>query len=130
VFIHPFVDDADSGNPYGLYDGKPFLNWEYTSRFKETMEHYKNAILFHGHSHMLFDMQKQVKNANYSTALGFKSVHVPSTAVARTVNNGVLSNAEASLGYIVDVYSNHIVLKGYDFLNGSYVPIAQYCISI
>ena len=33
-----------------------------------------------------------------------------------------------SEGYVVDVYRNHIVLRGRDFAKGKFLPLAQYCI--
>ena len=93
------------------------------------MESYPNAILFHGHSHMEFENQMTVKNANYSTALGFKSIHIPSTAYTRNVSTGAITEStNGAQGYICDVYEKHIVLKGYDFQYEKEVPIAQYCI--
>jgi hypothetical protein len=77
---------------------------------------------------MRFENQESVSNANYSTAFGFKSVHNPSTAYCRDIRSGTMENVEIAQGYVVDVYENHIVLKGYDFTANSLVPIAQYCI--
>lgn len=134
VFIHPFVDANDSGNPHRLhkiplFDYASIIQDGYDKNtFANLMSNYPNAILFHGHSHMRFENQESVSNANYSTALGFKSVHVPSTAYCRDVRSGAMVNVEIAQGYIVDVYENHIVLKGYDFSSNKEVPIAQYCI--
>ena len=33
-----------------------------------------------------------------------------------------------SEGYIVDMYENHIVLRGRDFVKEKFLPIATYCI--
>lgn len=141
VFIHPYVDASDSGNPLGLHK-TPLFNYATVEKhgfdkntFANLMANYTNAILFHGHSHMRFENQENVSNANYSTALGFKSVHVPSTAYCRDVRNkdenGInkMENVEIAQGYIAEVYENHLVLKGYSFTDNVEVPIAQYCIS-
>lgn len=142
VFIHPYVDASDSGNPKGLHR-TPLFNYLTIdkhgydkSTFVEFMVNYPNAILFHGHSHMQFENQKLEKNANFSTALGFKSVHIPSTAYCREVVEKEvdgekvysMEGREIAQGYICDVYENHIVLKGYDFTENKDVPIAQYCV--
>lgn len=135
VFVHPFVDESDSGNPSGLH-GLPLFNNAVVSKhgydkntFSNLLASYPNVILFHGHSHMRFENQESVENANYSTALGFKSVHVPSTAYCRDIRSGAIVKQEIAQGYIVDVYEEHIVLKGYDFTANAIVPIAQYCIN-
>lgn len=140
VFIHPYVDTSDSGNPLGLHR-TPLFNSTNVSKhgfdkstFSNLLASYPNAILFHGHSHMRLENQEKVENANYSTALGFKSVHVPSTAYCRDVRNKdengnhKMENVEIAQGYVVDVYANHVVLKGYDFTANRLVSIAQYCI--
>ena len=132
VFIHPYVDKTDSGNPLGLHATPLFDYWGTTKKntFINLMASYPNAILFHGHSHMEFENQLTVKNANYSTALGFKSIHIPSTAYTRNVSTGaIVESTNGAQGYICDVYENYIVLKGYDFQYQKEVPIAQYCIA-
>ncbi|MBQ8232440.1 MAG: metallophosphoesterase family protein [Lachnospiraceae bacterium] len=135
VFIHPFIDASDSGNPLRLhaiplFDYASVTNDGYSkSTFANLMANYPNVIVFHGHSHMRFENQESVSNANYSTALGFKSAHVPSTAYCRDIRSGSIVKQEIAQGYIVDVYENNIVLKGYDFTANSLVPIAQYCIN-
>ena len=131
VFIHPYVDKTDSGNPLGLHATPLFDYWGTTKKnaFIDLMASYPNAILFHGHSHMEFENQLTVKNANYSNALGFKSIHIPSTAYTRNVSTGAIKEStNGAQGYICDVYEKHIVLKGYDFQYETEVPIAQYCI--
>lgn len=132
VFIHPYVSAQDSGDPLGLHSLPLFDYWGTTNKtaFISLLSHYKNTVLFHGHSHVHFETQQQQKNAIYSKALGFRSIHVPSTASGRKIINGSLGSKDAScsLGYLVEVYENCIVLKGYDFIGNSIVPIAQYCI--
>lgn len=136
VFIHPFVDESDSGNPLGLHREPIFQNptvgtFGYDkSTFIQLMARHPNAILLHGHSHMDFENQFVSKNANYSTALGYKSVHIPGMAYTRNVSTGdIVINTDGRQGYICDAYQNHIVLNGYDFAKNTIVPIAQYCIA-
>jgi len=129
VFIHPFVATRDSGNPLGLHHVPLFDTWAKKQTFINLLKVYPNAILFHGHSHMDFENQFVVKNANYSATLGFKSVHIPATAYTRNVSTGaIVQDPEGQQGYVCEVYENHIVLKGYDFQKNASVPIAQYCI--
>jgi hypothetical protein len=132
VFIHPYVDSSDSGNPLGLHR-TPLFNYTTVSKhgydkstFTNLMASYPNAILFHGHSHMKFENQEVVSHANYSTNLGFKSVHVPSTAYCRNVSTGAMVNEEIAQGYIVDVYDDCIVLNGMDLVNMKPVPLGTY----
>lgn len=127
IFVHPHLS---SGNPLGAYSSNPIFTWwgTKTTAFKNLLNHYKNTILFHGHSHTMFECQEVDSEANYSTKDGFKSVHVPSLGRPRIVVNGVLGdygNAD-SQGYIVDVYDDCIVLNGMDLINNEYIPLGIY----
>lgn len=137
VFTHVLPHEHGVGNPNNLYvtAGKPLL-W-YTNdggigqAFMSLLKHYKNTILFHGHSHTRFWLQELDKKANYSEANGYRSVHIPSLSVPRDPDGTNLSNMYAeSEGYIVDVYDNYIVLNGRDFAdtdeNGHELAIATY----
>lgn len=135
VFVHSFISENDSGNPLGQHSLPLFEYWGATNTkvFTDMMAHYKNTILFHGHSHVHFLAQEQVSHAIYSTNLGFRSVHVPSSANGRRLlDNGSGGytlegkNPEFSLGYYIEVYDNSIVLNGIDFMNNESVPIGTY----
>jgi hypothetical protein len=127
VFFHVFPW-GDSGNAHGLYPNDLFSGTQ-GNVFKSLMAHYKNVVLFHGHSHLKFYLQALDSKANYSNAFGFRSVHIPSLAVPRddTNGDGTVENIYAdSEGYVVDVYENGIHLRGRDFVKGEFLPIASY----
>lgn len=124
VFTHVLPHEHRVGNPNNLYvtAGKPLL-W-YTNdggigqAFISLLRHYKNTILFHGHSHTRFWLQELDEKANYSNADGYRSVHIPSLSVPRDPNGTKLTDVYAeSEGYIVDVYDDYIVLNGRDFID-------------
>ena len=99
--------------------------------FVSLLRHYKNVILFHGHSHLRYYLQEIDEKANYSEANGYKSVHVSSLAVPRDINsagNGYDTLYAESEGYIIDVYNNGIYLQGMNFLQQELIPIACYWI--
>lgn len=116
------------GDVLGLYPYSK-LNGTEGTVFKSLLKHYKNAIFVHGHSHMQFAMQQYGMTANYDNAFGIHSIHVPSCAVPRkpsedeTVYETYYAGSE---GYVVDVYENGIHLRGRDFVNGEFLPIASY----
>ena len=85
---------------------------------------HQNTILFHGHSHTVFESQELDESANYTEKNGFRSVHVPSLARPLIVNaDGTYYNDDAqSQGSIVDVYADCIVVNGWDFINNK--PVA------
>jgi hypothetical protein len=123
VFVHSVVDDNDSGTRFGYYHNMTFDWWgAKKTTFINMMQKYKNAMLFHGHTHVSFEAQTMVSNVIYSTALGFKSIHVPATAYVRMFDtvNQKFKEAESAEGYIVDVYDNYIVLNGYSFAKPDY----------
>lgn len=134
LFFHAPIDDAQHcGDALNVitYDGLG----DYKSRFINLLRHYKNAIYFHGHTHAMLEMQDYLQGlnpplpANYDFTDGIHSVHIPSLAISRDISNGTRVDVVAtSQGYLMDVYANHIVLKGRDFVKGEFIPIAHYCL--
>ena len=97
--------------------------------FENLMKHYKNVIFFHGHTHMTFYLQTRTNIANIDEIYGRYSIHIPSATYPRNVVNGEKNNLVAeSEGYLMEVYENHIVLRGRDFVDGVFIPVAQYCL--
>ena len=164
VFIHSFIDDdwsstddrtaedadgyilSDSGNPCGARGNAIFGWWEdhaqaTLNKFLSTMQNAKNAVLFHGHSHMKFESQEHDECANYTAKNGFKSVHIPSLGSPRTlipngagVYDGSWTTNKGSDGYtepdsqcyVVDVYDDCVVLKGMDMASGRQLVVGTY----
>ena len=137
VFVHSHIDDnveggvEDSGNPAFARENSIFGYWgsAKTANFINLMKRYPNAILFHGHTHMMFEAQEFDKDANFSEENGFKSVHVPSSGAPRRLidEDGTWEAANSeSQGYIVDVYDECIVLNGMDFIGNTPVPLGTY----
>lgn len=129
VFEHTFPWGG-AGNALGAYKD----NW-WTGNtcvlFENLMRHYKNVVLFHGHSHLKFSLQEADKTANYSSSKGYRSIHIPSISVPRDIVDSSLSVLYAeSEGYIVDVYDDYIILNGRDFIDndkdGNWIGIATY----
>lgn len=121
VFIHPWMTN-DSGNPLSAVTNNVFTMWQNNTGnrnleavFKNLMAHYKNAVLFHGHSHMKFENQVLDECANYTEKNGFKSIHIPSSSRPRVVDlgtNKAIENDADSQCYLVDVYDDYIILNG------------------
>lgn len=126
VFIHPYIEE-DSGDAKDVRENSIFDSWDAakTGAFMNLMRHYKNAVLFHGHSHMKLICQELDTCANYTEKNGFRSVHVPSSATPRDVDTVKLESVNdnyASEGYVVDVYDDCIVLNGTNFISGELIP--------
>ena len=128
VFQHLFPW-GKSGDPLELYSSDS-LSGDQGKVLYSLMEHYTNAIWFHGHSHHIFESQSLHDKANYDYDFGSHSIHIPSIALPVNIASGErVTITEGSQGYIVDVYDNHIVLRGRDFSTGKFLPIATYCLN-
>ena len=132
--VYPYEDKVGDANRY--YNGKYWRTQDggIGQAFIELLKHYKNTILFHGHSHLRLYLQEIDKLANYSSSVGYRSVHIPSLSVPRDLVNGSTNYVYAeSEGYVVDVYDNYIILNGRDFIDNDkdrhIIPIATYKIN-
>lgn len=116
VFIHPYLTD-DSGNPLGIHptpiEPAPYVH----NIIVNAIKNHGRAVLFHGHAHFMPSMQELDETCNYTEKNGFPSVHVPSLGWASYINeaNEMVKNTNEGFGYLVDVYDNCIVLRGWDF---------------
>ena len=135
VFIHEVPSAHGVGNPnnlYGLHSSASAV-WNPNDgglgqAIINLLAHYKNSVLFHGHSHTRFDLQTLDPKANYGEVVladgrSYKSIHIPSLAVPRDIDaDGSPKPLEdlyaESEGYIVEVHDNYIVLNGRDFVGG------------
>ena len=132
VFNHVYPWNEGVGDANRLYNGKYWITDDggVGQAFYELITHYKNVVLFHGHSHLRLYLQKLDKKANYAD-VGYRSIHIPSISVPRDRTDSGTSYIYAeSEGYIVDVYDDYIILNGRDFIDndndGNILPIATY----
>lgn len=139
LFVHPPIDDSQHCG-----DALNVITWDgigsYKTVFVKLLSHYRNVTWFHGHTHAMLEMQNYLQGlypplpANYDFMDGVHSVHIPSTSVSRNISSGERVDVDAtSQGYLMDVYENHIVLRGIDFTKigtaeGELIPIAHYCL--
>lgn len=129
VFEHcPRFDGSGLPYPDATEPTGNLLSYPEGLVFQSLMEHYKNVIWFHGHTHSKFHCQADCAYANYDRMFGCHSVHIPSGQSTKYYNGSWVTEDENSEGYVVDVYKNHIVLRGRDFANERFLPIATYCI--
>ena len=134
VFTHLFFPDR-AGNMNDVYPTSNWLGGVQLEKMEKLCKNYVNAIWFSGHSHWKWNLQKFQENANiYRTMLSNKNypeagwcVHVPSCAqpIDSDGTTRVGMNYESE-GAVVDVYENYVDIRGIDFKNGKYLPIATY----
>ncbi len=127
VFQHIPTKEG-SGDALSLLSTCKLSDYKTSVAFKNLMSHYQNAIHFHGHTHMGFELQQYSDSANYDNVFNSHSVHIPSLSVPRGLNEsgGLKTMFDKSEGYVVDVFENGIYLRGRDFVNNQAMPIAQY----
>lgn len=133
AYANGVCSDSSSGAVVGwpLPTGNLLNQTTAGSVFVSLISHYHNVIWIHGHSHMEFQYQADCSHVNYDNKFGCHSIHIPSLAEGRELNaegTGYIFTTAESSGYVVDVYENHIVLRGRDFVADKFVPIATYCI--
>lgn len=126
VFQHMMrLDGCGDAHDKYAWDG---LNNTNGKVFLSLMEHYKNVLWFHGHSHTKFNLQAEIPSdiANYDRLFGCHSIHIPSLSAPRDREAiGIYAESE---GYIVDVYTDGIHLRGLNFITNEFIPIASYWI--
>ena len=139
VFIHPYISD-DSGNTQNAHEIVLLTkDSSVTRRLMSALAGHGRAVLFHGHSHFDPIMQEVDPSTNYTHHNGFHSVHVSSVASsARLVDGERIERTKESIGYLVDVFADCIVLRGRNFgvvqngvLTGAaWSPIATFRIDV
>lgn len=130
--VFPSNSNKSCGNAYNLYGTEPMWGGTDGVVFESLLRHYSNVILIHGHSHIVYELQTKTEEypANYDDYFGCHSIHLPSITQLRKKDSdgNSFKTVEGSQGCIIDVYENHIVLRGRDFMNEKFLPIATYCL--
>lgn len=138
LFEHVFIEPTGNINGLYPYDSMGNVEGQPGKIFRNLMAKYRNVILFTGHSHLEFILQRLGDNANCSerTDSLCHRVHIPSCAKPRSndvstedVNKNTYTNYGSSEGYVMDVYQDYIILKGINFVDNKYLPLAQYRIN-
>ena len=133
LFEHVFV--GGTGNIYGLYDGVGMNTGGNAGVFRKLMATYRNVILFTGHSHLDFNLQRLGEHANAAVRSDdlCHRVHIPSASKPRRndestedISDNTYKYNAGGLGYLVDVYDDFIILKGVDIIKDKILPYATY----
>ena len=128
LFLHLYPRDG-SGDALDLDLEGDMLSNTQGEVFYSLISHYPNVIYFHGHSHESLRLQAENGMNNYDDIFGCHSIHIPSVTYPKYLVDGKLvTEFDASEGYVVDVYENNVVLRGRDFVTGKFMPIATYCL--
>jgi len=134
----------------GSYGGGCFEEGDYMDkRFTQIYAEYPNVMAFFGHTHKGFNWQlaQYVKATTYSDAMnanvseiegGATYVHIPSLTEPtyyyyNEETGAAASSSDAnhlSEAYIVDVYDDCVVLRGYDFMTDEFISYANYIVEM
>ena len=135
VFLHEHLFFGETGNIYNLYSGSGMGDSGNAGEFKKLMSMYRNVILFTGHSHLDFSLQRLGDHANISqrTDTLCHRVHIPSASRPRynaintpDIKENTYTYGLGAQGYLIDVYEDFIILKGRDFTKEKNLPYATY----
>lgn len=126
--VPPYIDYF--ANPNYTYGANIWGSRADRVRFLSLMEHYKNVIWFSGHTHMKYNLQEIDANCNvYQYNNASRWVHIASLTVPRDIQDGTGYDMYAqSEGAVVDVYTNYIIIRCRNFVDGKFIGLAQYLI--
>ena len=121
LFFHlPLIDTFDftSSNTSSMNDAKAGYKSNY--RMGQLLRNNKNIVWFSGHTHYDLALEDTYENLNvYQYDNSATMIHCASGSYTRLPSGDSYINVEeGSQGYIVDVYTDKIVLKGIDFTIG------------
>lgn len=115
LFLHYYCDPVGDANNL---DNDDLGTTGQALTFRNLMKTYKdNVIYFSGHSHLTYEMEKLVVNANFNNATDTMPIriHISSTGRPRILQDGTITNEYVgSECAIMEVYSNYVIIKGYD----------------
>lgn len=136
AYVDDVYKDYVSGNTYGNYL-KPLWGSatgnNRTLTFESLMAHFTNCIWFHGHTHLIAELNEVSDIANVDRFFGDKydannpdasagntkwswSVHLPSVTEPRTVVDGERVELPGrSQGALMEVYRRKVVIRYIDF---------------
>lgn len=127
LFLHYYCDPVGDANNL---DNDELGTSGQAETFRNLMSTYKdNVVYFSGHSHLTYEMGKLVSTANMSLATSTMPirVHIPSTGRPRILKDGSITDEYVgSECVIMNVYSNYIVITGYDLSTTVPSVIAKY----
>ena len=111
IFHEPIPDTC--GNPNNLYWSPMSLSNSNCSSFASAVKADPKLIFMHGHTHFLFNLESKYSNANYYHKSGeCYHIHTPSCARPRDTATSTIYNKGE--GYLVEVYADKVVFRGFD----------------
>lgn len=125
VFLHQPLKDTVSGS---LVSVDPSVQvWHgvlQDAALRALLDRYPNVVLFTGHTHWQFESLQPFLPGNGKAA---NYLNAASVAYLWTDAN---TERAGSQGYFVEVYADHVLVRGRDFIGAQWVSPAQFLLSI
>ena len=118
VFLHQPLYNTVSGS-------LPGQNWHGVDRdaeIREIFKQYPQVIFFTGHTHWELDAKSAMYTGNGTDANMFNDASVGYLWTDEDTGK------EGSQGYYVEVYAHKVLVRGRDFVNGKWIPAAQFIV--
>lgn len=126
---------------YGYSGLKPGQTYGFASNSTESstiagyMSSIENLVIFSGHSHQPFNVEKldakynNIKfyeiNAHNSATIGMPSIGLP-----RNLDLSYITDTDPIEGMVVDVFEKGVIFRGYDFVNNDYMDEYTYYLQV
>ncbi len=119
LFIHQGISNTVSGTFSGQWMYHHVVN---EAELKAVLDRYPSVIFISGHSHMNLDARI---TAQSGLASGLSYINDSSTAYLTVRDSDVYTGADdgaGSQGMYVEIYRDHLVLNGRDFVTKEWIP--------
>jgi 3',5'-cyclic-AMP phosphodiesterase len=124
VFLHQPLPETVSGTYVCCLNNRAVLQHE---QLRGILSQHSNVFLFSGHTHLQLKLPKTLVNKGF-TAINSSSVSQPWDDDEHGLKKSM--GVQESEGLIVEVYDDHVWIKGRDFYRKRWVSAAQFTIPI
>ncbi|UVI27742.1 metallophosphoesterase family protein [Paenibacillus spongiae] len=122
IFHHQPLKNTVSGANDGFLKSNYWYGVRQDTELKTILAKHPQSIMFSGHTHWELGAPDTMYNDKYATMF-----NAAATSYLWTDAN---TGKDGSQGYFVEVYGDKVLVKGRDFKNNSWIPNAQFEVSV
>lgn len=126
---------------YGYSGLRPRQAYGFTSTSTESstiagyLSSIENLMIFSGHSHQPFYLEKQDATYNNLKFYGINAhnsatIGMPSIGLPRNFDLSYITDSNPIEGMVVDVFEKGVIFRGYDFVNNDYMDEYTYYLQV
>ena len=126
---------------YGYSGLRPNQAYGFTSSSTESstiagyLSNIENLMIFSGHSHQPFYLEKEDAKYNHLKFYEINShnsatIGMPSIGLPRNFDLSYITDTNPIEGMVVDVYEKGVIFRGYDFVNNDYMDEYTYYLQV